>query len=591
MMKHPLLSLLQQQTLKLNTRAFVNYKALLYRLCQYHETFEYTKEIRMLLNTNQIDNLLDLADSLSSQKYGDATHHFVANQFAALIRKYPFPSELHTQSPEVKARQKFDVSEHKCHRINQRFISRRKRKGLHPYESYLWKMRSFIAYVIGHQPNLPMIYDNCNFGPGASIGVHGNATNLFRKLSAEKWSVTPSAIHYAYSALRRNQHFVGVMNPEGEGFDCGSELLNARAFMSKVQLVKHNKISYVPKTTKTHRSIAVEPLLNSYVQKGIDVSMRLFLKRIGIDLSDQTPNSTFAREGSRAGAVDPFSTIDLSSASDSIATEVVRELLPPDWFDLLNSIRSKYYMDLGLITKFEKFCSMGNGFCFPLETLIFAAACHAVGAGKPGKDFLVYGDDIVVRQSKFEDLVNLLGYLGFTTNIEKTFYDGPFRESCGSDWFDGKDVRPYILDYALDSVENVYKFINLTRGNDLWSFFFGFSFEIFLNEISPRLHLWRPYQGNPDTGLDSHVDEFLRCPTCSYDRKTRSWRWLEVEATPVRDSVYHRESSSKSAQMALMYAALLGVSSSEPFTVRRKTRTRMRMVSHPGATSQWLPPF
>lgn len=233
-------------------------------------------------------------------------------------------------------------------------------------------------------------------------------------------------------------------------------------FRERVRLVEHNKITFVPKTAKTHRSIAVEPLVNGYVQKGIDQVMRKRLRRIGIDLSDQSGNSEYARLGSLDNSDQSFVTIDLSMASDSLATEVVRQLVPAAWFELLNALRSKSFLLDDVEYKFEKFCSMGNGFCFPLQTLIFTAACKAVGAGVPGLDFKVYGDDIIVRRCHAEPVIRLLGELGFKTNTDKTFITGPFRESCGRDWFSGEDVRPFILDFRLDSVEALIKFHNLS---------------------------------------------------------------------------------------------------------------------------------
>ena len=38
-----------------------------------------------------------------------------------------------------------------------------------------------------------------------------------------------------------------------------------------------------------------------------------------------------------------------------------------------------------------------------------------------------------------------LRYFGFTPNEKKTFCEGPFRESCGGDFFEGQPVRAYFL--------------------------------------------------------------------------------------------------------------------------------------------------
>lgn len=92
----------------------------------------------------------------------------------------------------------------------------------------------------------------------------------------------------------------------------------------------------------------------------------------------------------------------------------------------------------------QMFSSMGNGYTFELETLIFAALAHACG-GKVGQDTFVYGDDILVPTEISADVLALLRYSGFTPNQKKTFTTGHFRESCGGDFLMGHDVRPLFL--------------------------------------------------------------------------------------------------------------------------------------------------
>jgi len=249
----------------------------------------------------------------------------------------------------------------------------------------------------------------------------------------------------------------------------------------------------------------------------------LRLKRIGIDLAEQDHNRERAKIGSVTGE---WATIDLSSASDSIATEFVRELLPPEWFELLNSTRSLNYLVNGNKTRFHKFCSMGNGFCFPLETLLFSAICHAAGAGEPGKDFLVYGDDIIVRTEHVEKLLHLLSYCGFTPNSKKTFYNGSFRESCGADWFAGEDVRPYTLDHKLDSVQNIFKFLNLSRRSFRTELFFREIRSSVLHMLPRNLRLFRPQRGPADSGIDMTGDEHLYAPHCRFNKNLQCWEYL-----------------------------------------------------------------
>lgn len=109
---------------------------------------------------------------------------------------------------------------------------------------------------------------------------------------------------------------------------------------------------------------------------------------------------------------------------------------------------------------------MGNGYTFELETLIFfAIACAVVrksgGVGLGGVDVWVYGDDIIVPTESAGALLSVLKFCGFTANERKTFTIGPFRESCGGDYWDGEAVRPH---YLKEDPNEPHKLISLANG-------------------------------------------------------------------------------------------------------------------------------
>lgn len=555
-------------------RAWETYRNLLGRLCQAHRS-PVANTIQGFVRNQEWHKLLDYADYLSSQKYDDASQHFEANQFASLIKKYPFPTSIWGSKPldpESTAREKFYASEQKCKEMNERFI------GLAYGENERFqRMRDFIRYVLSDTPSLDDILDGGGFGPGASLGVHGNATNLARKVSSD-WSVTPMALFDSFAAVRRNFHLYTCLLETGgkeNRYYCFDDSSAKLSFGRRIRIVRHNKIAFVPKTARTHRSIAVEPFLNSYLQKGVDVHMRKRLLRIGIDLSDQEKNKSMARQGSYDDE-DGFVTIDLSSASDSISIGLVRSLLPADWFVFLNRIRSHEFMDGKKLFTYHKFCSMGNGFCFPLETLLFVAACHAVGCGRPGKDFSVYGDDIIVRKAYALPLLELLEEMGFAVNAEKTYLSGPFRESCGADWFGGEDVRPFTLDFQLDSIQSFFKFLNLTKRNRLTTQFFAGVREYIISLIPPILRLYRPFEGPADSGITVGLTDYRECATFAWNRRLQCPSWIELLASPVKDNWRGLRNATESH----VIAALQGASSEAPFTVRRLTRTSFRRVSY-----------
>jgi hypothetical protein len=339
------------------------------------------------------------------------------------------------------------------------------------------------------------------------------------------------------------------------------------------ELVHSNKIAFVLKTAKTFRSIASEPLGNGLLQKGTDLEMRLFLLRVGIDLRDQTLNQRLAREGSLDDGPEGFVTMDERNASDSNCVELCSEVLPRDWFLFLNRIRSASYRLDGVEHRSNKFCTMGNGFCFPLETLIFAAVCHACGCGQAGVDWAVYGDDIIVRKKFCARVGSALKSIGFSPNVKKTLVEGPYRESCGSNWYRGEDVTPMTLDYALDNLSAFFKFANLARRNERTSSFLSRAIASVIEALPEDLRFFRPFKGAADTGIDPWEVQYTK-RFWSMNRQVQSPKWLELETRPMKDELRY-------PGWVVMAAALRGASSESPFTYRRKTVTRVRVISRP----------
>lgn len=99
-----------------------------------------------------------------------------------------------------------------------------------------------------------------------------------------------------------------------------------------------NKVTTVPKNSKTNRVIAIEPGINLWFQLSVGEMISRRLARYGVDTHDQTRNQRLAYEGSKSNSL---ATIDLSSASDSVSLEVVRQLLPPDWFEAMDCMRDR----------------------------------------------------------------------------------------------------------------------------------------------------------------------------------------------------------------------------------------------------------
>jgi hypothetical protein len=227
-----------------------------------------------------------------------------------------------------------------------------------------------------------------------------------------------------------------------------------------LEIVAGNRIVTVPKNYKTDRTIAIEPDMNLYVQRGFGRYIRRRLQLVGVDLNDQTRNQKLACIGSLSGTL---ATIDLSLASDTISRGLVDRFIRPDWTSALGQCRSPFgVLPSGEKIFYQKYSSMGNGFTFELETLIFwsLAIAYARIHGEEVSRICVYGDDIIVPSTMAEGFCGLLSYCGFTANSKKSYWSGPFRESCGKHYYSGYDITPFYVKRAPSTLIDLFKVHN-----------------------------------------------------------------------------------------------------------------------------------
>jgi len=233
-----------------------------------------------------------------------------------------------------------------------------------------------------------------------------------------------------------------------------------------------NRVEVVPKSWKTHRTIACEPDGALPFQLAFDTWCKKRLRRLNVDLRFQDRNQEEARVASVDGSL---ATIDLAAASDTVAFNTVAWLFPVPWFKYLNAFRSTHYKGSFGMGNYAKFSSMGNGSTFVVETLVFTAACLAVGSRR----YSVYGDDIIIETELVDDLLRLLKFLGFSVNLEKSFTTGRFRESCGAFWLGGVDVKPFYIRGSLKRKPELCHVINglasiALPGGELWRYLLNF---------------------------------------------------------------------------------------------------------------------
>jgi hypothetical protein len=377
-----------------------------------------------------------------------------------LMSKFPY-LDLGIDRAAVAIR-KFMEAEQQCLYSNQRLSERRTGSLLTALscDSVIWTARMKISSLLGD-----FSWDECEryfgFGPGATTALKRKRGDAYHKYKAAKPHVTEGCSVLAYTAVRRiPTWFSSLASTEGVSLDQLLELPVDHQIARLFKLVPGNRVTTVPKSAKTDRTIAIEPCMNMFIQKGIGGVLRSRLKRVGVDLDDQRRNQVMSLEGSLNGN---FSTIDLASASDTVSMRLVEELLPCDWVTAIKQCRSPGgTLPDGTFHLYQKVSSMGNGFTFELESLIFWALCSSViSLFKPReRRFAVYGDDIVFPVECTGTLLWMLDFCGFTPNRKKTFVSGPFRESCGKHYFRGIDVTPFYIRENIDTVERLLWFCN-----------------------------------------------------------------------------------------------------------------------------------
>jgi len=402
--------------------------------------------------------------------------------------------------------------------------------------------------------NLPYLLTNWRLGPGASVGFKN--THFVDKIKSPIVTCTAKCLPLLKLLYKVNPHLNSILNSDGVTF----------------KVVEGSKLSTVPKNEDIDRTIATEPLGNMMLQLSAGHYIEEVLRYIGIDISNQQDrNKIMARLGSMFG---DFTTIDLQSASDLIRLPLVRLLWPREWYDHFISIRSDRCLVRGEYVDLNMMSTMGNGFTFPMMTLTLLSLIYAT-IGKSCRvrsvtgrhaiyepNVAVFGDDIIIPSTEYDRVAHTLSCAGLIINHDKSYSKGPFRESCGGDYYRGVDVTPFYVK-TLASDPDVYIAINGLRNwcekNDT---FFPKTFSCLYAMLDGKVLFVPPWEQPYSGVLSSEVD------ITYYHYELCSWQ-------------SHVESSSLSdGQLRLVmyggYALCLG--SDKLVYTRRSNRTSYRLV-------------
>jgi hypothetical protein len=344
---------------------------------------------------------------LDIAKYVDISRFADDYAVSCLLSKSPNLPLLDAEQRKTKAIESFHLAEMMNWVTNERFLSKK--------PTSLVSVQYHIGRILGPLDTsaLDEIIELAGLSGGSTFDVKGKFVNS-EKLKTTI-TTTRSLSRYARAILG---HWLDHL---------------------ELQVVEGNRFDTVPKSWKTDRGICIEPTLNILIQKGIGRFIRNRLKRFGVDLSDQGIN----RDHVKIALPCRLATIDLSMASDLLARTVVWGCLPDDWFALLDVARSPMTLIEEDWVRLEKFSSMGNGFTFELESLMFYAI--ALSTCKNTGLVSVYGDDIICHQDDALELVNELETFGFQINRSKSHLGGVFFESCGRHQFRTTDVTPFYM--------------------------------------------------------------------------------------------------------------------------------------------------
>lgn len=320
-------------------------------------------------------------------------------------------------------------------------------------------LRRITASILGRCPGITEVSRYAKHGKGASRCHPYQERFQFYKLSQFPYECSPGAIPSMSQLILEDERWrdaVDLHYRAKHKIPIWCPVTDSSLIQGVCQPVKNNIVTTVPKDSSKRRTIAKEPAFSMYLQLAIHYWIAKRLRYVtDVDFSDVSRNRESSRIGSMiTGRYSPC-TIDLSEASDRLSLDVVQTLLPYDWLELCLSCRSEYSELPKRSILLKKYASMGNGTTFAMQTVIYYALCvYAFELAREPFDkkaVYVFGDDIIVPYAVVPHLYRLLDMAGLKVNYEKSFINGPIRETCGREHYKGQDIRPVF--YRKDTVD------------------------------------------------------------------------------------------------------------------------------------------
>lgn len=213
------------------------------------------------------------------------------------------------------------------------------------------------------------------------------------------------------------------------------------------------RMTTVPKDWSKDRLIGIESVRAQFIQQGIARALRntsFFRAFVSLRCN---------RRHLRLATDPEYMTIDLSDASDRIPLSLVEYLLPADWYYLFARYSTgTACLPTGEVVRLGMAATMGNGFCFEQETLIFLLVASLVSASTVHElhsnvsKTSVFGDDIVLRRAYGPEFALLATSMGWVLSATKTCWTSGFKETVGFWISNGHAVRRFLPKLAGDKV-------------------------------------------------------------------------------------------------------------------------------------------
>lgn len=396
--------------------------------------------------------------------YSDPMVYYWDNQLVCLLSKYPFTGS--ENAGDVAALEDLLSCERKNAETNKVW---RTLDHNHPKFRAVEAVSLRMHELMGPAPSTQEIIDKGGWGPGVNANFDFDYTRTGPEYKfAARPTLTPIIIPIASTVVASVplwDQMISLVHGTQQRFD----------------LIPGNTFFTVPKKFEVKRGACMEPMLNLWLQMGVEaVLLQRLLESDGVNLRT---SAMFNRMLAEIGAVTGiFCTVDLKSASNNVCRAPVRSVVSADWNALLVSLASEYGLlpeelrnkmsdeSIPEMIKYEMLSSMGNGFTFLVETLLFRAIVTSVVPGvwsRTSKGMkltwphvAVFGDDLVFPGAYYNEVESLLTLFGFTINQDKTFVAGPFRESCGKDFHGAAMVRPLYISKRLDNGEAIVSLAN-----------------------------------------------------------------------------------------------------------------------------------